>query len=94
MTIDEALEFLQKRKKSMRCSDLERVLGSFGFDVSDCKKGGHKKIKHSGIKGFLGSSFDGAHDADSQIKPCYVLTVMKLLKQYRTELDQFMEEPR
>ena len=92
MTIDEALAFLKQRKKSMRCSELEQVLADFGFEVGDCKKGGHKKIKHSGIDGFFGSSFDGAHKADSEIKPCYVGGVIKLLEQYRVELETFMEQ--
>jgi hypothetical protein len=92
VTIDEALGFLEQRKKSMRCSELEQVLASFGFEVSDCKRGGHKKIKHSGIPGFFGSSFDGAHKSDSEIKPCYVGGVIKLLRQYREELEALMEQ--
>jgi hypothetical protein len=92
VTIDEALDFLEQRKKSMRCSELERVLADFGFEVSNCKRGGHRKIKHSGIEGFFGSGFDGAHKADSQIDACYVREVIKLFKKYREELEDFMEK--
>jgi hypothetical protein len=94
VTVDEALDFLKQQKKSMRCSELERVLAAFGFVVNDCKKAGHKKIKHSSLDGFIGSSFDGAHGSDSQIKPCYVGTVIKLITTYRTELEKLMETAR
>jgi hypothetical protein len=90
--IDEALAFLEQRKKSMRCSDLEQVLKSLGFEVGDCRRAGHKKIKHSGIAGFFGSSFDGGHKADSEIKFCYVAGVIRLIKQYRVELEKLMEQ--
>ena len=94
MTIDEVLEFLEQRKKSMRCSDLERVLMDFGFQVGDCKKAGHKKIKHLGLEGFYGSSFDGGHKADSEIRACYISSVIRLFKQYRVEFEKFMETRR
>jgi hypothetical protein len=91
--VDEALEFLRKRKNSIRASELRSLLESFGFEVSDCGSGGHKKVQHSGLVSarFYGSSYDSAHGADSKVKACYVGNMMKLLRTYKTELEQILE---
>lgn len=91
--VDEAIEFLQQRKKTLRCSDLTQQLESLGFRVRDCKKIGHKQVSHSGLPGFFGSSFTGGHGADDQVKPGYVGKMITLLRTYREDLEKTMEVP-
>jgi len=90
--IDDAIEFLKQRKKTLRCSDLTERLESFGFRVRACKKAGHMQVTHTGIPGFTGSSFGGGHGADGQVKPGYVGNMIKLLKTYREELEKLIKE--
>jgi hypothetical protein len=91
--IDEAIQFLQQRKKTLRCSELTEVLVSLGFRVRDCKKVGHKQVTHTKLPGFIGSSFSGGHGSDSQIKPGYPGKMIALLKTYRDELEKMTETP-
>ncbi len=93
VTIDEALELLRQRKRSLRASELTQLLESFGFLVKDCGKGGHKKIGHAGLEGFMGSSFNAGHGSDDIVKPGYVSNMMRLLRTYQVELEQLMQGP-
>jgi len=61
--------------------------------VGDCKRGGHKKITHPKLANFFGSSFDGGHDADSQLKPYNVTKMIRLFETYQVELDQMEKTP-
>lgn len=92
--VDEAIDFLTQRKNSLRAAELRGVLESFGFQVSDCGSAGHKKVQHPGLVDarFYGSSYDAGHGNDSQVKAAYVRNMIKLLRTYKTELDQLMEK--
>jgi hypothetical protein len=93
--VDEALDFLSQRKKSLRATELRSLLESLGFLVSDCGSAGHKKVGHPGLAQsarFLGSSYDAGHGADDQVKACYVGNMMKVLRIYKAELEQLLEK--
>jgi hypothetical protein len=92
--VDDAIEFLQQRKKTLRCSELTQQLESFGFRVGDCKKIGHKKVSHTKLPGFFGSSYCCGHGADDQVKPGYIGKMITLLKTYREDLEKLMEVSR
>lgn len=92
--VDDAIDCLSQRKKTLRAAELRNLLESLGFNVSDCGSAGHKKVGHAGLTHarFLGSSFDAGHGADGRVKPCYVGNMMKLLRTYKTELEQLLEK--
>lgn len=92
--VDDAIEFLQQRKKTLRCSELTEQLESLGFRVRDCKKVGHKQVTHTKLQGFPGSSFTGGHGADDQVKPGYVGKMITLLRTYREDLEKTYGVPR
>lgn len=92
-TVDDAIEFLKQRKKTLRCSELTQQLESLGFRVRDCKKIGHKQVTHANLPGFFGSSFSGGHGSDAQVKPGYIGKMIALLSTYRDELEKLTEVP-
>ena len=83
VTIDQALDQLAADKRNMKCSTLESILGALGFKIRRCSGGGHRVYSHPQIKEFHGSSFNGGHRADGQVKPPYVLSVIKVIKLYK-----------
>ena len=89
--VDEAIEFLKQRKKTLRCSELTERLEYFGFRVRDCKKAGHKQVTHTKLPGFIGTSFSGGHGSDDQVKPGYVGKMISLFSTYREELEKLSE---
>jgi hypothetical protein len=92
--VDDAIDFLSQRKKTLRATELRSLLESLGFSVSDCGSAGHKKVGHGGLTAarFHGSSYDAGHGADGQVKASYVGNIMKLLRTYKTELEQLLEK--
>ena len=86
--LDHAIELLKQKKKTLRCSELKDVLESFGFQVRDCKKGGHKQVTHKRLAEFHGSSFNCGHGSDDQVKPGYVGKMINLLNTYHEELEK------
>lgn len=52
MTVTEAVRALQQAGASMRCSELQRILESLGFEVRDGKKQGHKVVTHPELEEF------------------------------------------
>ena len=88
--VDDAINLLQQRKHSLRRSELTQALEGLGFSVRDGSKGGHKIVKHSALDGFFGTRFDSGHGADDEVKPCYVSSMIKVLKQYKDELEKVL----
>ena len=86
--VDEAISFLQQRKKTCRASELRKVLESFGFRVKDRKKAGHKTVSHSGLTEFSGFGYSAGHGSDDQVKPGYICTVISALKIHRDDLEK------
>jgi hypothetical protein len=89
--VQEALDVLTQNKKTIRCSEMQRLLVSLGFRVRDGRLGGHKTVSHPQLKGFYGSGYDCGHKADGVLKVCYVLKVAGVLRQYKDELEKLME---
>jgi hypothetical protein len=90
--IKTAVERLRSAKTSMRCKELTEILTSLGFEVRDGSNGGHKIFVHHGIDLFKSGSFDCGHGANLQVKTVYVGKVITILKQYETELKQYLGE--
>ncbi len=91
--VDDAITFLQQRKKNLRCSELTGELEALGFRVRDGSKAGHKVVSHPGLAGFFGSSFGGGHGADGEVKPNYVGNMIRMLRTHQDALEEIMEVP-
>jgi hypothetical protein len=92
--VDEAIEFLKQRKKTLRSSELKGQLEFFGFKVRDCKKAGHKQVTHNKLSDFRGGSYSAGHGSDDQVKPGYVGKMIAMLNTYREELEKLVEGER
>ncbi|XSG84782.1 MAG: hypothetical protein ACPW60_13755 [Methylohalobius sp. ZOD2] len=68
------------------------MLVSLGFEVRDGKKAGHKVFVHHGMASFTSGAYTCGHGRNPEIKPAYIKKVAKLLKQYETELIQYLGE--
>ena len=88
----EIIEQLQLRKSSLCCEDVKQLLTSLGFDVRDGKLGGHKIYVHQGLPSFHSGSFNCGHGKNPEIKPAYITKIVQVLKQYKNELDAYLEK--
>jgi hypothetical protein len=87
--IDEVLDALQQKKRSMSCSELEGLLRALGFVIRDGSRGGHKIVTHPGLADFHGGSFDGRANP---IKVPYIVTVIRIIRLHREELEKLLEK--
>lgn len=92
MTVIEAIQALQQAGASMRCSELQRILESLGFEVRDGSKQGHKVVTHPRLEEFFSASYTCGHGKDPEVKPNYVRSMLALMKQYRDDLQKIMED--
>jgi hypothetical protein len=88
----EIIEQLQQRKSNLCCEDVKQLLTRLGFDVRDGKLGGHKIYVHQGLPLFYSSSFNCGHGKNPEIKPAYISKIVHVLKQYKNELDDYLEK--
>jgi hypothetical protein len=88
----EIIEQLQLRKSSLCCEDVKQLLTQLGFDVRDGKLGGHKIYVHQGLPSFHSGSFNCGHGKNPEIKPAYITKIVQVLKQYKNELDTYLEK--
>jgi hypothetical protein len=86
------MTFLQQRKKSCRASELWGALTGLGFEVRDTPSAGHKVVQHPGLKGFTGSSYNAGHGKNDEVKVGYIQNMLRLLRQYEVELEEFLKE--
>lgn len=88
----EIIEQLQLRKSSLCCEDVKQLLTRLGFDVRNGKLGGHKIYVHQGLPSFHSGSFNCGHGKNPEIKPAYITKIVQVLKQYKNELDDYLEK--
>jgi predicted RNA binding protein YcfA (HicA-like mRNA interferase family) len=92
MTVTEAIQALQQAGASMRCSKLQKILESLGFEVRDGRKQGHKVVTHPDLEEFFSASYTCGHGKDPEVKRNYVRSMLALLKRYRQDLQKIMED--
>lgn len=85
--VEEVLLILQQRKTSLCCEEVKNLLQSLGFIVRDGKRGGHKIFIHPNLTSFFSGSFDCGHGKNPEIKPAYIKSIIKILTQYKDELN-------
>jgi hypothetical protein len=90
--LDTVSERLTTASSSIRCQELAEMLSSLGFEVRDGKKQGHKVFVHHGVTSFTSGGYTCGHGRNPEIKPVYIKKVLRLLKQYGTELNQYLGE--
>lgn len=88
--VGDAIADLERRKRSMRCSELVAVLQSLGFQVRDGSRGGHKVYTHPHLKDFVSDGINCDHGRNPQVKPAYVAKAIRNLKQHKDELEKFL----
>jgi hypothetical protein len=89
--VEDVIGELRQREQSLRCSDLVSLLTALGCDVTRGKSGKHCTVEHPAIDGLAGN-FDGGHGKDSELKPCYVRNMRKLVEKYADELSEYVGE--
>jgi predicted RNA binding protein YcfA (HicA-like mRNA interferase family) len=85
--VEEIILILQQRKTNLCCEEVKNLLQSLGFIVRDGKNGGHKIFVHPELTGFFSGSFNCGHGKNPEIKPAYISGIIKILKQYKGELN-------
>lgn len=92
LSIEQTIAQLQQHKTNLCCDDVKRLLINLGFEVRDGKQGGHKIYVHHGLASFTSGSFNCGHGKNPEIKPAYISKIIKLLRQYQKELEQYLME--
>jgi hypothetical protein len=86
------LDDLEAAGANLRCNDLIGKLRLLGFEVRDGKKQGHKVFTHPGMPTFTSRPFTCGHGRNPEIRPVYVRKVLKVLRDYETELTHYLRE--
>ncbi|HHR6140838.1 TPA: hypothetical protein ACS72N_001115 [Providencia alcalifaciens] len=96
--IQDVIDDLTKRKKSISCNGsrgLLVILTTLGFEFKDGKTAGHKVFTHynlSQISEFKTHSIDCGHKPGREMKFQYVQNTIRLLNQYKDELEAINEK--
>jgi GT2 family glycosyltransferase len=80
---------LQAAKSSIRCEELAAYMHDLGFVVR-AGDAGHKVVTHPGLKGFYSASYNCGHGRNPEIKPAYIGKILRILRQYESELDELL----
>lgn len=88
----EAVDHFKKSKKSLRCSQVTKSLTELGFDVRDGRRGGHKIFVHDHLSGFTSSSYNCGHGKNPEIKPQYIVNIVKVLEENSDGLVVFLDD--
>lgn len=72
--------------ENLRCDDLVRMLEGLGFVVTRGSSGNHYTFTHPSIAEFHGGNFNGGSGRNPQLKPVYVRSVLKVLRELEDEL--------
>lgn len=92
MTVTEAIQALQQAGASLRCSELQKILESLGFEVRDGRKQGHKVVTHPDLEEFFSASYTCGHGKDPEVKRNYVRSILNLIRQHKDELQKITED--
>jgi hypothetical protein len=91
LTVDQSLDELRRRKRSLRCSDLCGLLKQLGYEVHP-GKAGHKTYDHPALPEWIGSNFDCGHGKDGVIKLPYVVRVISIVTEHSSVLKKLRGE--
>ena len=76
---------------NVKCKDFTKLLGDFEFDVRDGKKGSHKIVTHPKLLSWHGSIYNCGHSSGADVKPNYIKTFLKIVKEHEDELREILE---
>ncbi|UUA71559.1 type II toxin-antitoxin system HicA family toxin [Cellvibrio sp. QJXJ] len=88
---DEVKQELTQNKGNIRCQRVTALLKSLGFEVRDGSQGGHKVFTHDKLADFYSSSFNCGHGKNPEIKPAYIVKILKTINQYEEALRKLSE---
>jgi len=83
-TDDEVVNEL--KRKNSTCNEIDKMLSGLGFLVKPGTKGKHHTYVHPQLNGFLGSDYDCGHGKNPVPKHPYFWKILKVLKDYETDL--------
>lgn len=96
--VSEIINELERRKRSIACNGntgLLLLLEELGFTHRAGKTDGHKLFVHSMLSKqseFKTHSVDCGHKPNREMKPAYILSTIRKLKQYQSELESLYEQ--
>jgi len=76
---------------NVKCRDFTKLLGEFGFDIRDGKRGGHKIVTHPDITSWLGSDYNCGHSKGDDVKPVYIKEFLKIVNRLEDELREILK---
>jgi len=88
--VDDVIDLFHQKRRSLPCSEATRELESLGFRVRSGSKGGHRVVSHPGLADFHGTSFNGGHGSDEELKAGYVGNLIRVLRQHKEALDKLL----
>lgn len=88
--VKEVIAILESSRTTIRCEELRTYLCQLGFEVRDGNQGGHKLFFHDGLRDFMSGSYNCGHGKNPEIKPIYIRKVIRILKQYECEIEEFL----
>ncbi|MFA7098083.1 MAG: type II toxin-antitoxin system HicA family toxin [Gammaproteobacteria bacterium] len=93
MIYEDVVHALEAARASIRCAELAALLARLGFEVRDGNRAGHKVYVHHRLPGFFSGSYNCGHGKNPEIKPAYIGKVLRVLRQYESELKSLEKKP-
>ena len=76
---------LQKHK-TLRCSEVVKMLEYLGFQVNEGKASNHKIFTHHQLSGFIAGGFNCEHGKNGEVKRPYLQKILRILQKYEEDL--------
>lgn len=80
-----------KNSKNTSCSKFCNLLRDLGFEIRNCRSGGHKVIIHPCIPLLNNTHFNCGHNDGDAIKTPYITTVYKLVTEHKEEIRKYVD---
>jgi hypothetical protein len=89
--VDDVINLFRQKRRSLRCSEATQELERLRFRVRAGSQGGHRVVSHPELEGFRGTSFNGGHGADDEVRPGYPGKLIRVLEEHKEALERLLE---
>lgn len=90
---EKLFEQLKQMTKSanISCRDFTGLLKDLGFEIVDCRKGGHKLAQHPLIPLTESTNYNCGHNQGAAIKQPYIKKIYRVVELYKKEIEENLQ---
>lgn len=80
-----------KNSRNVSCKKFCNLLRSFGFEILDCRRGGHKLVRHPQIPLLESMIFNCGHNLGDEVKPAYMKILYKHIINHKDAIKKLLD---